>query len=93
MHPVLMALTFGRVLGEIDPSPTPSRTDYLLPQFAAQCAIRAGFDAVLSTGARHFGRNLQILRYDAPVAAIGTPSFLRVPWNVSATTERCMVYA
>jgi len=96
MAPVLMALIFGRWLGQIRPpcSRTAKESEYLLTRFVARCAFRSGFAAILSAGARTAYLNLQFPRRSTvDVNAVGTPRLIELPWHMSATTERLLIHA
>jgi len=96
MAPVLMALIFGRWLGQIHQpySGTAQKSEYLLTRFVARCAFRAGFGAILSAGARTAYLNLQFPRLSTvDVSAVGRPRPFELGWHMSATTERVLIHA
>jgi hypothetical protein len=96
MAPVLMALIFGRWLGQIRPpnSRTAKESEYLLTRFVARCAFRTGFAAILSAGARTAYLNLQFPRLSTvDVNAVGRPRLIELGWHMSATTERVLIHA
>jgi RES domain-containing protein len=96
MAPLLMALIFGRWLGQIhrSHSGTPEESEYLLTRFVARCAFRTGFAAILSAGARTAYLNLQFPRLSTvDVSAVGRPRLIELGWHMSATTERVLIHA
>jgi hypothetical protein len=96
LSPIVMALIFGRWLGQIgDPhSAAPKGSEYLLSQFVAECARRAGFAAILSSGARTGYVNLQFPALSVvDISSVGKPRHIDLGCHMSATTERVMLYA
>jgi hypothetical protein len=96
MPPLLMALVFGRWLGQIHRphGGTPKKSEYLLTRFVARCAFGAGFEAILSAGARTAYLNLQFPRGSkVDVSAVGRPRLIELGWHMSATTERVLIHA